>query len=611
MATVPTYDLPTVALDAGNVPTFQPYGVQEMQDIQGKQMAQQGAALLQAGNQIKKVADQISYEIAEAATKGRDNKLSEEFQKEVVGYLQTAGKNSIDTREDVKRSLQAKINQQLDEIKDPFEKEMFAGVAKKRLEIATGQVDNHFLRETKVYRIGEGKARINRAVDDANIALIAQPDSFKFPKLGDGEVDNPYFKFKNTAVAEANALADLEGLPVGSAQRKELVLATTTALHFSAVKNMVRSDMTTLAAEYLDKAVKAKEIDPDKIDELANLVKTTGEKDESLRLFLGLKSKPEAEAMADLEKMFQDKKISASVYDLTRVRIEHYDQQKRQDDAVKVQTVIGAATEFLIKNPGKTVADLPTQMYEDLKRTGHLGSIYNFAKQNRFENDDKTWAKFLSMPESQMAKMTPEQFYASYRTKLDDAHLERGYSYILAAREAASKPGKDPKQPEHLQIVTTTERVKRAAQGAQIIPWDSNKLDESQAREYAQFEDAIQAKLRVFEANVLGNKRKANDGELQVIIDEVLMDKVKIKKGWFSSDPTKPRAVLSEKDLPDAYVVVGNREIKLQQIKPEDIKKYRAEIASRNAKRKAQGLPPIPETQQIYAELWAAENPEK
>jgi hypothetical protein len=611
MATVPTYDLPAVALDAGNVPTFQPYGVQEVKDITNAQIAQQGEQMVKSGIQLKKVSDQISYEIAEATTKGRDNKLSEEFQMEVVGYLQTAGKNSIDKRDEVKRSLQTKINQQLDEIKNPLEKEMFAGVAKRRLEIASGQVDNHFLRETKVYRIGEGKARINRAVDDANIALIAKPDSFKFPKLGDGEVDNPYFSFKKTAVAEANALADIEGMPVGSAQRKELVMATTTALHFSAVKNMVRSDMTTLAAEYLNDAVKAKEIDPDKIDELANLVKVNGEKDQSLQLFLELKAKPEAEAMADLESRFRDKKISASVYDLTRVRIEHYDQQKRQDDAVKIQTVIGAATEFLIKNPGKTVADLPTQMYDDLKRTGHLGSIYNFAKQNRFENDDTTWAKFLTLPQSQMAKMTPEQFYASYRTKLDDAHLERGYSYILAAREAASKPGKDPKQPEHLQIVTTTERVKRAAQTAEIIPWDSNKIDANQAKEYAQFEDAIQAKIRVFEANELGNKRKANDAELQVIIDEVLMDKVKIKKGWFTSDPTKPRAVLSEKDLPDAYVVVGNREIKLQQIKPSDIKRYKAEIDARNVKRKQEGKPPIPATQQIYAEMWASENPER
>jgi hypothetical protein len=108
MPTVPSYDLPTVELQAGNVPTFQPTGVQEMQDVQGKTMMQQGAALLQAGNQIKKVADQISYEIAEAATKGRDNAISEEFQNEVVGYLGTAGKVSIDKRDEVKRTLQAK-----------------------------------------------------------------------------------------------------------------------------------------------------------------------------------------------------------------------------------------------------------------------------------------------------------------------------------------------------------------------------------------------------------------------------------------------------------------------------------------------------------------------
>lgn len=611
MATVPTYDLPTVALDAGNVPTFQPYGVQEVRDITNTQIAQQGEQMVKSGVQLKKAANQISYEIAEAATKGRDSKLSEDIQTELVEYLQFSGKHAVDKREEARKKIQSKIQTQLDEIKNPLEKEMFAGVADKRLQIATGQIDSHFLREVKVYNLGESKARLDRSIDDALFALQGNPSLFKEEKSADGEPKNSYYKFKETALAEADSVAFYSGIPRNSDQARNLRLAALTKLHAGAVMNMVRSDMTTLAAEYLDKAVKAKEIDPTKIDELANLVKTTGEKDESLRLFLELKPKSEADAMAELEQRFRDKKISASVYDLTRVRIEHYDQQKRQDDAVKVQTVIGAATEFLIKNPSKTVADLPTQMYEDLKRTGHLGSIYNFAKQNRFENDDKTWSKFLTLPQSEMAKMTPEQFYASYRTKLDDAHLERGYSYILAAREAASKPGKDPKQPEHLQIVTTSERIKRAAQGAQIIPWDSNKRTADQEREYAQFEEAVDAKVRVFEANMLGNKRKANDGELQAIIDEVLIDKVKIKKGFFSSDKTKPRAVLSEKDLPDAYVVVGNREIKLQQIKPSDIKRYKAEIDARNVKRKQEGKPPIPATQQIYAEMWASENPER
>ena len=89
------------------------------------------------------------------------------------------------------------------------------------------------------------------------------------------------------------------------------------------------------------------------------------------------------------------------------------------------------------------------------------------------------------------------------------------------------------------------------------------------------------------------------------------MDEVKIKKGWLSSDVKMPRAIVDPKDLPDAYVNVGDREVKLQNIKPADIRRYKQQIEERNAARKQQNKPPIPMTQQIFAEMWASENPGK
>ena len=621
MPRVPEMDAPQVGMTSFQSPGASAGGadVFNMPDIAGKQAQQLGGALMSTGAIVRKIADTIQYDLADANAKTWDTELAQADQATVEGYLQLSSKAAVDKRQDIVRDLEKNrttIAERLGKEKaDPLAIQMFQNAANKRFEIATHQVASHYIQQVKIWDNASSVARVSQAANDANRILITNPRAF-LEADADGKPTGDYWTYRNTMLTEVNLIADRNGIPKegpGSELRKQMILETTTKLHVDAVSNLVKqgekvSGAIELAAQYLDKAVKNNEISADKIDDLANLVKTGGEKDESLRLFLQLKSMPEAAAIKELEKLYTDKKVSASIYDLTRVRIEHNANQVRQDEAVKIQAVIGSSTEWLIQHPGKTVSDLPSNLYNELKRTGHLGSMYNFSKQNRFENNDKAWAKFLSIPPEEIAKMTPEVFYSKYRTQLDDSHLDRGYSYILSAREAANKPGKDPKQVEHLQIVSTGERVKRAAQTANILPW-TDKPDDNQSKAFARFEDAIQSKLRVYELNDLGGKRKANDAELTKIIDDVLMDEVKIKKGWFSSDKKMPRAIVDEKDLPDAYVNVGDREIKLQSITPKDVKRYKQQIEERNAARRQQNKPPIPMTQQIFAEMWAAEHP--
>jgi len=123
MPTVPTYDLPTVGVDTGSPGTFATTSpVQPMPDVVGKDLERLGAATVQAGATVKKVADQIRYDIADADVKALDNRMSEEQRKLIHdpkdGYLAKPGKAAIDARESVIKELEKQQQSIVDELQN-------------------------------------------------------------------------------------------------------------------------------------------------------------------------------------------------------------------------------------------------------------------------------------------------------------------------------------------------------------------------------------------------------------------------------------------------------------------------------------------------------------
>lgn len=256
--------------------------------------------------------------------------------------------------------------------------------------------------------------------------------------------------------------------------------------------------------------------------------------------------------------------------------------QQRDDDAYK------NALDALIKNGGK-FADLPANVRQAIppeKYTSILGDAARIAQGQHMVNDSMTWAEITSMTPAQLAAMTPVEFHNKYRTHLDDAHLERGYSMVLAARGGMADP-------KHLEVLTTSERVKQAAQQVGILPY-TGKPSEDQAKRFDQFQGIIDQRLRMFETTQLQGKRKASADELQKVIDNTLMDTASVGRWYWTDKTAQPVALMSADDLKNAYVTVGNEEIALTSVPAEQ----RGIIVGKLQKR---GLPV---TEQAVAELW-------
>ena len=221
-----------------------------------------------------------------------------------------------------------------------------------------------------------------------------------------------------------------------------------------------------------------------------------------------------------------------------------------------------------------------------------LSAVMGFAdtvrKSGGAVHNPEAWAQVLSMPRESLAAMSPIEFFREFRPHLDDTHLEKGYALLNDAR---GEVGTDAK---HLEVITTANRVKKAAIDAGLLP-ATGKANDNEVKAFAQFERLVDDRVRQFEATDLQGKRKANSAELQQIIDGTLMDKVFVSRtGWIDREVIAGLA--APEDLTRAYVNVGGQEVRVAQIPANQ----RAVIAS---KLQGRGLPV---TEQRIAELWVA-----
>lgn len=364
--------------------------------------------------------------------------------------------------------------------------------------------------------------------------------------------------------------------------KKDMLLQASGKVHADVINEALVNGNTKYAKLWLDQH--KDEMDANAIVHAEQGLKTAGVKNDSLQLSMELQG-PLSAKVKTLNQMFSEGKISAEIRDATLQRAEHDWQLTKAQQAEGEKSLLGNAQDWLLKNPEKSVQDMPVTMYNALKNTGHLATMVSFAKSGRFDNDPKTWGEIITMPQSQLASMSPVDFYNKYRSKLDDAHIEHGYALIAQARGEV----KD----NHLEILSTVERVKQGAKSAGILPYEG-KPDEDQAKQYGQFESTIDSRVRAYEATALGGKRKATSDELQKIIDQTLMDKVFVHRSILPDRADIPVSTLKPEDMTSAYVKSGNENIKLTSIPGEQ----RALIASKLQRRG------IPVTEQTVADIW-------
>lgn len=247
MATVPIIDTPQQELGAGGFQPFAAPGVEPMKNFAPEQMIKQGQAIQAAGQTMMKVGDQIQDQIDDANTKAADSFFTARAQKILLdpegGYMNTIGVQAKDKYQSVKDELTKARDEALQTLTSPRQQQMFERVAQRHMLTFNSQIDQHAVKQIRVYAAGESEAREQRYVDMA----IADPTRRN--------------EYMGVAIAEANQRADLFQLPADSSQRAQMVQKATTAVHTGVTTELILANKFTDAKSYLDTAFKAEQID--------------------------------------------------------------------------------------------------------------------------------------------------------------------------------------------------------------------------------------------------------------------------------------------------------------------------------------------------------------
>jgi len=600
MATVPMD--PSVDLNANPMgrfvaPEVAAPAIQQGPDYTGKQAEALGAAMISSGSAVIKIAERIQDDIDDANTKQFDNLTSQFIRQTQTNYMLTEGQDAVTKY----KAEEEKINKYVKDIQEggvlvvdgkeislqnDMQKKMYGQVAQRRMSAALAEMSAHQLKAVKDWNINETKKRIGNLKNDA----VADSSKWAVP-------NSVYQERSASMIKEVESLLEQVGVPKivdgkVSAQYEAAIRAVKTELHEEVINQFVAQEQPKMAAAYLKNFTP--EINRDKLDNLTTLVKkaeeTVNVKEDSLKLQLSMAKVPFDQALTNVNKMFEEGRISAELRDATVTRLEHQNQLVKQAETKMNAQMLGEAQEWMIRHPGQSVLNMPAKYQTWARETGHWASLKSLEKTGgQFRTDFKVWGKILTMPPEDLAKMSSDEFYTKYRGSLNDGDLERGMAMVGAAKAAVGKA--DAKQPELTVLETNTEIVKRAAQDNKLIPFTGSP-NEKQQKDFAMFEKTIQKRVNDFELTQLGGKRKANTDEVKRITNEVLLDKVKIDE-W-GRDPEVMSYQITPDNAKQAYVNVGGKQIYVSQIPVTDREQIAAGLKKRG----------LPVTQQAIAEVW-------
>lgn len=242
MATVPVYDLPTQEAGVANMPALQAPGVEPMRNFSGEQIAKTGQAVQSFGTTVMKIADRLQGELDDATAKELYNTFAAQADTIETQYLTLKGKDAVGAAMKTRNDLDAALTDVMGKAENDVQKILLRNAANVRLRSANSSIIKHSLVEQREYDIKETGAKVDTFVNDA----VRYSAGFRNPQ-GDFAI------YYNAAKKEANVLADKLGYEADSAQRQQLVLKATNAIHGQAVQAAIDGQNLDNARDYLQR----------------------------------------------------------------------------------------------------------------------------------------------------------------------------------------------------------------------------------------------------------------------------------------------------------------------------------------------------------------------
>jgi hypothetical protein len=242
MARVPVYDLPTQDPSAGNLPAFQAPGVEPMRNFTGEQLQKTGQAVQSFGTTVMKIADRLQGEMDDAASKELYNQFATTADTIETNYLTLKGKDAVTAAMKTRQDLDAALQDVTGKAENDVQKILLRNAANVRMRSANSNILKHSIVEQREYDIKESGAQVDTFVNDA----IRYSAGWRNPQ-GDFAI------YYGATKDGANKLADKLGYDAKSAQREQLLLKATNAIHSQVVQTQIDAQNLDQARDYLQR----------------------------------------------------------------------------------------------------------------------------------------------------------------------------------------------------------------------------------------------------------------------------------------------------------------------------------------------------------------------
>jgi DNA-directed RNA polymerase subunit F len=398
MPRVPVYDSFQVA--PGTLPGIQQTApkIDDMVRVTGVQQAQFGKAMAGLGGQLAANAITMQIDINEAAAKTADSTLADTMRELLhnpeSGYLNQSGKTAVDGFKPTSEAIDKAVEEAGKGLENDAQRLAFRDAAMRRRQQALGVVETHAAQQTKQYNIDATTARIGSNERD----MVTAAAAWKIP-------GSAYAMADATRKDEIEALIDQKfGAKADPAIKDAARLEYNTRAHIATLDEMLSKKQVKDAQEYF--ATKLREIDPEKQDNIRKALETASRQDTVLtysdNLFASVKGF--GAQMKQVQADFEAGKIDGQERTAIESRIEHKRSVALSQQAESEKYAMGQAYDFLQKNPGKSVEDLPPNVYRNVLT--HLPGLRSFAAQEGKTTTDPTIYYGLR----QMAANEPENF---------------------------------------------------------------------------------------------------------------------------------------------------------------------------------------------------------
>ena len=393
-----------------------------------------GQAVQRFGDMAGAVSMAMLKDANEGAVREADNQASDTIRKLLYdsenGYLAKTGKEAKDGFKDIETQLRGLSSTITGTLQTGAQQQMFKQVIDRRIDSALNSATVHAAQQTKAYNVQQAAARAANAAEDA-VLVWNDPKQFA----------------TNKATMVTEATFGLNGAAADLAAREAL-----SKLHTNVIQLQIAQHMPDKAREWFE--ANKGEISASTHDDIVKLLDGANTRQQSLNTFLDYQSlyPTYKEQEAALKKDYQAGHVSAEVYDETLQRLDHADARRRTDEAQANQQMEGQAQEWLLRNPGSSVLDMPPNLFAWAKREGRLDSLKSFSNNGGQGSNNPSlhtqWVFKFSDDPIGAAKEFRNQSEA-LRTQMSASE----YNSLLAAAAAATK--NDFKQQDAVTVAAT------------------------------------------------------------------------------------------------------------------------------------------------------------